>query len=243
LGPTGYEGFNNSYLTGLNYTPVVIIDEPSPIAYASTSALSSDDGSRTLAAEGIIDQADGIVDADPTTTQDIEDSELSILQDNTTGATVDMTMPFAYGVDATGQAGTECLEIARNFLALQSQVTESTSIILGPDSTPQLGDVLPDGSIINEINWSYSDSSQYLITVTAGPLYLTSGSFNDARYQLQTEDVTREGTVIQDAGDGTTYIVRVEGFGEITALLMVMEDLAVGDKVQVRLYNNPVERM
>ena len=35
----------------------------------------------------------------------------------------------------------------------------------------------------------------------------------------------------------------VEGFGEITALSMVIEEIAVGDKVNVRIYNNPVEHI
>jgi hypothetical protein len=222
-------------LYGVRYTPVVIVDEPAPIAYASTRTLSSIDGTRTLPTEKIIDQTDGIVDADPTTTQDIEDSEISILQDNTSGSTIDMTLPFC-----TDQ---QCLQIAKNFLGLQNEVITTQSVILGPTSEPQLGQVMPDGAIINEINYSYSDSSQYLITITTGPKYQTAGSFNDSKYQLRTDDVTREGVVMQDAGNGAEYVVRVEGFGEITALSMVIEEIAVGDKVNVRIYNNPVEHI
>jgi len=223
---------------GIRYTPVVIIDEPAPIAYAATDPLSNSPEAavpRTIPAEGIIDQADGIVDADPTTTQALADSELSILQDNTNGATIDITLPFC-----TDQ---ECLQIAKNFLGLQSGVVNTQSIILGPTSEPRLGQVMPDDSIINEISYSYSDSSQYLITIATGPKYLTAGSFNDSKYQLRTEDVTREGVVLQDVGNGAEYVVRIEGFGEITALSMVVDDISVGDKVNVRIYNNPVERI
>jgi len=237
----------------IEYTPIVVVDLPQPIAYAGADPLSSIDGTRTIAAEGIIRQEDGIVDSDPTTDQDLEDSELSILQDNTNGATIDITLPFAFGTQpdpsrAQGELqGTECLEIARNFFALQSQVITTHSMVLGPDSEPRLGDsfTLPNGEIgvINEINYSYSDASQYLITVTVGPEYLTAGSFNDSKYQLRTEDVTREGMVIQDAGNGTEYTVRVEGLGEFPCLLMVLDDISVGDKVGIRIYNNPVERI
>ncbi len=220
---------------GITYTPIVIIDVPAPITYAATSSLTSIDGTRTIAAEGIIDQADGIVDADPSTTQDLEDSELAVLQDNTNGSTIDISLPFC--------TDTECLQIARNFLALQNQTVTTQSIILGPDSQPELGQIMPDGAVINEINYSYSDASQYLITITTGPLYLTSGSFNSTQYQLRTEDVTREGVVMQDAGNGAEYVVRVEGFGEITALSMILDEIAVGDKVSVRIFNNPVERI
>jgi len=220
---------------GITYTPIVTIDEPAPIAYASTAPLSSIDGTRTIAAEGIIDQADGIVDSDPSTTQDLEDSELSILQDNTVGSTIDITLPFC-----TDQ---ECLQIARNFLAQQNQVITTQSVVLGPTSEPRLGDIVPDGGIINEITYSYSDSSQYLITITTGPKYLTAGSFNDAKYQLRTEDVTREGVILQDVGNGAEYVVRIVGFGEITALSMILDELSVGDRVNVRIYNNPVEHI
>jgi hypothetical protein len=231
----------------IEYTPIVIVDKPAPIAYAATGILTSIDGTRTLPVEGIIDQADGIVDSDPTTDQDLEDSELSILQDNTNGSTIDVTLPFAFGVANDGTEGTECLEIARNLLALQNNQITTHSVVLGPDSIPRLGDAftLPNGEIgiLNEINYSYSDSSQYLITATVGPEYLTSGSFNDSKYQLRTEDVTREGFVIQDAGNGAEYTVRIEGLGEFPALLMVLEDVSVGDKVGCRIYNNPVEKI
>lgn len=237
----------------IEYTPIVVIDLPAPIAYAATGPLTSIDGTRTIAAEGIIRQEDGIVDSDPTTDQDLEDSETSILQDNTKGATIDMTMPFAFGTQPDPSRpqgvlqGTECLQIARNFLALQSRVTTTHSVVLGPDSIPRLGDsfTLPNGEVgvINDISYTYSDASQYLITATVGPEYMTAGSFNDTKYQLQTEDVTREGMVIQDAGNGAEYTVRVEGLGEFPCLLMVLEDISVGDKVGVRIYNNPVEKI
>lgn len=237
----------------LEYTPIVIVDLPAPIAYAGADPLTSDDGTRTIAAEGIIRQEDGIIDSDPTTDQDLEDSELSILQDNTNGSTIDMTLPFAFGTQPDPSRpqgelqGTECLEIARNFFALQNQEITTHSMVLGPDSEPRLGDsfTLPNGEVgvINEINYSYSDSSQYLITATVGPEYLTAGSFNDSKYQLQTEDISREGFIIQDAGNGAEYTVRVEGLGEFPCLLMVLDDVSVGDKVTIKIYNNPVERI
>lgn len=223
----------------VRYTPIVIVDVPASISYSSVNTLTSIDGSRTLPSFGTIDQTDGIVDSDPATVQDLEDSELSILQDNTKGATIDMTLPFC--------TATECLQIARNFLSLQNREVSTHSLILGPDSTPLIGDfvTLPNGEIgiINELNYSYSDSSQYIITATVGPLYMTAGSFNDPKYQLRTEDVTREGIIVQDGGNGTEYVVRIEGYGEITALLMVLDDLSVGDKVSIRIYNNPVEKI
>lgn len=231
----------------ITYTPIIIVDEPAPIAYASVRPLTSIDGTRTLVAEAIIDQADGILDSDPTTDQDLEDSEISILQDNTNGSTLDITLPFAFGVDTDGTQGTECLEIARNLLGLQNRTVTTHSLILGPDSVPRLGEyvTLPNGEvgIINEINYSYSDSSQYLITITVGPLFLTSGSFNDSKYQLRTEDVSREGIIIQDAGNGAEYTVRVEGLGEFPCLLMILEDVSVGDRVGIRIYNNPAEKI
>lgn len=237
----------------ITYTPIVIIDLPAPIAYAAVDPLTSIDGTRTLPSEGIINQADGIIDSDPTTDQDLEDSELSILQDNTNGSTIDITLPFAFGEAPDPsypqgvRQGDECLEIARNFLALQNRVVTTHSMVLGPDSTPRLGDyvTLPTGEIgiINEINYSYSDSSQYLITITVGPLFLSAGSFNDSKYQLQMEEVTREGLVIQDAGNGAEYTVRIEGLGEFPCLLMALEDISVGDRVGVKIYNNPVERI
>jgi hypothetical protein len=228
----------------ITYTPIVLVDLPPPIAYAATAPLQSIDestgsGGRTLPAEGIIDQTDGIRDNDPSTVQDFDESELSILQDNTNGSTIDITLPF---LDED-----QCLEIARNFLAEQTETVISTSVVLGPDSTPRLGDVFTDTtgniSIINEINYSYTDASQYLITATTGPKYLTAGSFNNSQYQLQTEEVTKEGIIVQDRGDGATYVVRIQGGEEMVALSFVLDDISVGDKCQVRIFNNPVEKI
>ena len=169
------------------------------------------------------------------------------------GSTIDMTLPFAFGTQPDPSRpqgelqGTECLEIARNFFALQNKIITTHSMVLGPDSIARLGDsfTLPNGEIgvINELNYSYSDASQYIITATVGPEYLTAGSFNDSKYQLKTEDVSREGMIIQDAGNGAEYTVRVEGLGEFPSLLMVLEDVSVGDKVGLKIYNNPVERI
>ncbi len=226
----------------ITYTPIVLVDIPPPIAFAALTALNSideDAGGPTasIGPTGIIDQTDGIVDAQPNTVQNLGASELSILQDNTTGSTIDITLPFLD--DA------ECLQVAENYLAEQNEVVTTTSVVLGPDSTPRLGDVFTDDngstSVINEINFSYSDASQYLITVTTGPKYLTSGSFNNSQYQLQTEDVTKEATIVQDRGDGATYVVRLRGGDETVALSFILEDIGVGDKCQVRIFNNPVE--
>ena len=229
----------------ITYTPIVLVDAPAPIAYASTQPFlqsideQSGAGGKTIPGEGIIDQTDGIRDNDPSTTQDFDESELSILQDNTNGSTIDITLPFC--------TDDECLQIARNFRDLQNETVISTSVVLGPDSQPRLGDVFTDDSgnisIINEINYSYTDASQYLITITTGPRFLSAGSFNDSQYQLQTEDVTKEGIIVQDRGDGATYVVRVQGGDELVALSFVLEDISVGDKCQVRIFNNPVEHI
>lgn len=226
----------------ITYTPIVLVDLPPPIAFAALAPLTSideDNGTPTasIGPTGIIDQTDGIVDAQPNTVQNLGASELSILQDNTRGSTIDMTLPFLNA--------TECLEVAENYLAEQNETVTTTSIVLGPDSIPRLGDVFTDDtgntSTINEINYSYSDASQYLITITTGPKYLTSGSFNNSQYQLQTEDVTKEATIVQDRGDGATYVVRLRGGDEMVALSFILEDIGVGDKCQVRIFNNPVE--
>ncbi len=239
-------GFAMGVATSISvrYTPIVLVDLPPPIAYAATGPLQSIDestgsGGTTLPSTGIIDQTDGIRDNDPSTVQDFDESQLSILQDNTNGSTIDITLPF---LDED-----ECLEVAQNFLGEQNEIVTSTSVVLGPDSSPRLGDVFTDTtgntSIINEINYSYSDASQYLINVTTGPKYLTAGSFNSSQYQLQTEEVTKEGMIVQDRGDGASYVVRLQGGDEMVALSFVLEDISVGDKCQVRIFNNPVEKI
>jgi hypothetical protein len=211
----------------VTYKPIVIVDEPPPVGYASTYGA------------GILDQSTalGDFDLDPTTVQTFEslESDLDIIIDRCNGSIIDITLPFA--------AASDCATIAAAIYDFSNESeVDSYSYVLGPDATPKLGDSFK-GAIINEIQYNYTDSSSYNINVTTGPAFLGMNSWSDSRYILRSEEISRNGRVIKDKGDGTTYVVQLEGgMGEIVALSTITDRIETGDTVSVTVYNNPQEK-
>mgnify|MGYP001561466897 CR=1 FL=1 len=215
----------------LDYIPIVIVDRPAAWAYAYTN-------SQGQVESGLIDQSETVFDTDPTTVQTWEEvrTKADEIQENSNGTIVEMSVPFVREQDV------EAIALNVYNASIDSEI-ETRSYILGPDAQPDLGQVLGEG-VINEINYSYSDSSSYLITVNTGPKYMALSNGAGGSTVLRTEDVTLNGKVVKDMGDGTTYTVKVErGFGETPALSTILERIEVGDTVSVTIYNVPVEKV
>lgn len=201
-------------------TPLVLRDEPAPTAK---------DGN-------LIDLTDGIADHDPTTTQNLEDTELErAISEMDGGPGLTMTLSF---LDEDG---------AKNLSGLLYDYMNSgdgaeTTYVCGPDSRVELGDRGDAGGVINSISYSYSDQGSYTISVNEGP-YIVGGveGISGGAYYKQVESTSAEGVVIQDAGNHVDYKVRVEEFGDVYALNCTPNIIRVGDRVSVSLHNNPVE--
>ena len=216
------------------YYPIVMVDNPAPVAFKSSHVGS-----------GVIKHELDLTDNDPTTVQP-DPSEIPYsnawLSRNTEGNTVDVSLPFL-------QTEQECLATAEMLYDLHSNFGSgsilSYSLVCGPDDEPELGaqaEGFDSNLRINEISYSYQDGSSYNINVTLGPVYQGLGSWNTSMWQRKTETVTREGIIIWGRGDGCTYRVRVQGIGDYWAINTTLDTYFPGEKVQVRLYNNPVEK-
>ena len=213
----------------IDYIPIIIVSEPPPIAYAM-------DGE-----SGILDQKKSLFDTDPLTVQTHEDveSDHDRIIDRTNGIIMELALPFA--------DENECLYAAQTIYNFSSDSdVETFSYTLGPDADPHLGELFSDGlnsTVINEITYSYTDSSSYNIQIITGSAFLGMNSWSDGRYVMATEEVQRNGKVTADLGDGSSYKVLLEGgLGEVVALSTILERIEVGDVVSVTIYNNPVER-
>ena len=102
-----------------------------------------------------------------------------------------------------------------------------------------MGEVI-DGKTINSINYSYQDSSQYLISVQAGPKWQGIGGWDSSVYQNKTERVQLEGVVSYVYPNNMDCLVQLERMGLLECVNGQTDPLEVGDTVKVTVYNNPI---
>jgi len=157
------------------------------------------------------------------------------LQTQTTGRTVDISLPFC---DAQA-----CKTMAQTIFNMQDENISTYNMVCGPTKLPKLGTKVPgyEGRI-NRISFSYTDSSSYTINVTVGSTFLGAKGWSGGIYQRRTEDVSREAIITWSAGDGINYRCRIRGgLGVYQAINKTLSAWNPGEKVNVTIHNNPVE--
>ena len=206
-------------------TPVVTLDRPSNTAYYVN-------GFTTL-----IKMEDCIQDNDPTTEEDLENTPCEIMAEMSSGkATIDVTLPFL--------ETDEEIEGAASLLGEKFSASYKQSVSTVPGHSVSASDLGKrfNGGIINKIVWSYQDKSFYKATITSGPFLTGVDSFNTSMWIRRTDqNLSREGIVTGDYGNGLEFKVYVRNIGTYTALNMTMSTIEVGDAVNVTIYNNPAE--
>lgn len=210
--------------TGLQYklAPLIVVDEPAPVAFNGT----------------IIDQSAGIIDHDPTTTQNLSDTPYETSLASMEGGGVSITMSH---LDASG-----CSNLSNKLLNHLNRGNGTvTTYVCGPNSSPTLGGFGGDSSsVVNDVVYSYSDSNSYTVSVTTGPVLLDGiTNVTNSVTKKKTENVPSNGVVIQDMGNHIHYKVRLDcGVAPVIAINTAPAVIRVGDIVQCTLYNNPVEQ-
>lgn len=198
---------------------LMISEKPNPIAFNGS----------------ILDQAAGIKDHDPTTTQNFQDTPVERAHDQMGGLGTTITLSCLDEDKCARLSGA-----LYDFLNSGSGVT--STYVCGPDTTAEICGKAPNGGVIDSIVYSYQDSSSYTVSVSSGPI--VSGEFAqiDGGPSLRaTEEVSGSGTIIEDAGNHIHYKVRIDGIGDKIAVNMCPAVLRVGDVVQCSIHNNPVE--
>jgi len=200
--------------------PLVFRDLPSPIAINGQ----------------LINQEDSQQDNDPTTQQDLQNTALETAY-NSLGSGRTISMNFA----SLSEGDTERLS-RKLYAILQEDMGKIYTHTCPPTDTPILGNEGLYGGIINVIEYSYTDQGSYLITVTEGPVCFGDFSGIDGGvYYKGTEEVTVQGTIIEDAGNHVQYKVHVDGIGPIHCINGCAQVLAVRDRVSIAIHNNAVE--
>lgn len=225
--PNGEARFYSDRLR-VQYAPLILFDPPAPIAYKH-----KDFGSV------IVDQSEGLRDSDPTTCQSFEETPLQLLQDRAVGNVIDVNLPFCQDEET-------CLRVAETMFDYHNHSGVQTyTLTCGPDDEPILGAAVAgfDTDLrIETINYSFQDSSSYTIEVTLGPIFSHVGSWNNGAWIPDTEEVTRKAIVVFTAGDGVNYRVRIQGLGEMNAINGAEMIWRIGEQVDVKIYNVPVNR-
>jgi len=229
--PDGENNMAYKIARDLDYlvSPMIVVQEPPPIAFNGS----------------IVDVTDAIVDHDPTDSQDLTETNMDRILDIMDGGSgLTLTMSF---LDGNGDPDLAKQQVEKLSLALYEYMNSGDGVastyVCGPNAEPQLGGFGPDdATVVNSINYSYTDSNSYTISVTTGPKLV--GGFTsvtgDVNYK-QAENVSMRGTITEDMGNHIHYKVRIDGYGERIALNTIPEILRVGDVVNCSINNNPVE--
>jgi hypothetical protein len=230
---------------GLSYLmkPLVLIDKPAPIGYAGESSPSG----------RVIDLVSGKQDHDPTTAQDLSDTDFEEALDEMSvgGSGLSLTLSFLIAEkdeDVSGEGYDEGEILVRDFSTkLYNYMTErdgiQTTYICGPSTKVNIGGAgLNTGTVINSVDYSYNDGGSYTISVNEGTkLHGAFAEISQGVAQTAVEDVSATGTVIQDMGNNLHYKVRIDGYGERIGINTCPSVIRVGDRVSVSVHNNPVE--
>lgn len=230
----GTDGFSARALEiarNLKYyiAPIVVEDRPAPIGYRGPS------GSR------VINQLP-LHDNDPTTVENFEDTDLEQALDEMHGG--GMTVSYSFMADDDYSETEEMVLNMAEILYehMNSDVIE-TVYTCGPSCNPQLGGSGLSGGVVNSIRYAYTDSGSYTISVTEGPnLVGNLAQVDGGPTEKMNEDMSAGGTIIDSVGDGMTFKVRIDGFGERWAISMTHDIIRVGDKVQCTVHNCPIEQ-
>jgi len=217
----------NLKLVEVDLYAVISKDLPPPIAYCHGGSVS------------MLDPRQQIPDLDSTTVENLTGSEYQQALEGLENGDVKIVLPF-FGCN--GYPWDSCPElesVASYIYELQNDVVESVTYTCKPNAAPVLGEVI-DGRTINSINYSYQDSSQYLISVQAGPVWQGIGGWDSSVYQNKAERVQIEGIVRYVYPDDVSCLVQIERMGLLECSNGQIEPLEKGDTVKVTIYNNPV---
>ena len=201
-------------------SPMIEVNEPAPVAFNGS----------------LLDMTSSIVDHDPTTAQNLEDTEFeAALEEMSGGGGLTLSLSF---LDEDGAE--DLSETLYDYM--NSGDGQETAHICGPNCNPKIGGYGPNGGIVNSITYSYSDNNSYTISVSEGQkIQQDFAQISGGLVMKADEEMSAKGTIIQDLGNHIHFKVRIDGFGERIAMNSCPEILRVGDKVSCTVHNVPVE--
>lgn len=205
---------------------IVMKEPPAPMAFCDSHGAE------------IVDQVPTKIDTDPTTKQNFEDTPIEAIMDKmANGNGISLTLSFIEDEEDLKDLS----EIIYRYMDSSEDGIETT-YICGPNAEPELGAVGSNGGIINSINYSYTDSGSYTISVNEGPWMIGNLTSVSTTTNIKaTETVSARGTIVDTLGNNLFFKVRIDGYGTRLAMNTAATILRVGDVVSCTIHNNPVE--
>lgn len=202
----------------VDFYPVIVRDESSvQVVCTGGSAIT-------------LDPTQTVPDLDKDTVENL--SQVPYIQANKLeNGDINLVMPFA---DEDG-----CKVIAEFIYEKQNEIANDVTYTCSPSAEPVLGEVI-DGNVINSIDYSYQDNSQYMISVHAGPMWQGMSSWNQSLYAMKTESIQEEGLVVSIDEHNMKCNVNIKRLGMMECVNVSQNIIQKGDKVQVTIQNNPV---
>lgn len=204
----------------ISFFPMIVQDYPAPIAFSGPGMSAK-----------LLDPNEVRPDYDPTTAENFEASEYARAMSSMEAGDIRVQMPFA--------DGDECIMIANAIKEMQTDIAHDVVYTCSPAAKPVLGQIIGDG-VINEIEYSYQDSSQYLISVKAGPKWRGGSSWDNSLYKMETDNPVLTGVVLKVYPDNVKCQVNINKIGVMECINITKNVLGIGDLVKVTVYNNPV---
>ena len=186
----------------------------------------------------MLDPRQKIPDSDLTTIDTLGSTRYQQAMEGLENGDIKITLPF---ISCDGDPWDPCqelMDISEFIYDMQNDKVKTTTYICDPNAEPVLGQTI-DGKIINSIDYSYQDSSQYLISVQAGPRWQGNGGWDQSVYQNKVERIQVEGVVRSLYSDGRC-LVDIERMGLLECVNGQVEPLEIGDTVRITMFNNPI---
>jgi len=199
----------------VNFLPIILKNLPPPMAHNGS----------------LLPQSDLKPDYDPASTEDYSQKTTVKLLASLEASDIKVTMPFA--TDA------QCKKISKTILDLQKDIVKEEIYVYKPNVDIELGDKLGDG-VVNSIDYNYQDSSQFLISVTVGPMWRGASSWDNSVYSMNSERVELDGVVLSVYDNNSGVQVDLNKLGVMDCVNGTKHKLEKGDVVSVTVYNNPV---
>jgi len=200
--------------------PIIIQDLPAPIAVNGE----------------LLDPTEIMPDYDITTYEDLENTRYAQVHTQMESGDIKLTLPFANDSD--------CEKISSYIKnELSSEVIRQTTYTMSPNAEPELGQRIGnDGEVINSIDYSYQDGSQYIITVKGGPKWQGVSGWDTSVYQNKTEQLSLEGIITGVSSNNVNCQVMITPIGVMDCINISKQIIEKGDRVSVTIYNNPVAK-
>ena len=160
--------------------------------------------------------------------------------DQLEGSIMEISCPFLTNNQVLDFTSNIANEISSSVSTTAARTSSNTYV--GGGHTIYPGQKL-GSEIVHTVEFTYSDKDSQTVTITTGPKFYQPGSAgNDSTYIKRSENLQKIGVVTGGSAEEGRYAVTIDGLGSFDALNGIIDSVHIGDSVDVKIINYPVER-